>query len=492
MLTICLKIFMTLALINGRISADFFNITNLEADDTSENDSYGVSVAIHGSTIVVGSQYNEETGAAYIWEQGSDGNWTLGDKLVPADLVSEDGFGQVVAIYGETIVVGSENSQNGKGAAYVFSRVEGSWMLTDKLMASDAEEGDYFATSIAIYEKTIVIGASSDNSYKGSVYVYQKQANCWKEVQKLSADDAVAEDYFGTDVGIYHNTIIVGASDVNNEQGAAYIFQLSDGGWIQTNKITGSDGSSDEYFGSFVSIYGDTAAISTPYQSNAQGSVYIFQKTNGNWPSTETQKITAIERANNAQFGSSLAVYENRIVVGNPNHQSGNGMIHIFDKVDGTWTHMGNFTAFGRPLLGYSVALNEDSIISGAPQADNYSGTIYLYRSILPPYVMSDNVYIGAGQPFDFHWFWNNYHDEKNFPLTKIRIVKVGFTLKLGEDLVSHGQEIDVADLDELNYTSDKYNRISSLQWQSFNGYLWSESIAKLEIHYMKSSCETK
>ena len=50
------------------------------------------------------------------------------------------------------------------------------------------------------------------------------------EVAELTASDAASGDQFGFSVAIDGYTIVVGASDDNDEKGSAYVFHTTDGG----------------------------------------------------------------------------------------------------------------------------------------------------------------------------------------------------------------------------------------------------------------------
>lgn len=61
---------------------------------------------------------------------------------------------------------------------------------------------------------TIVIGAYLDQSVgskSGSAFIFKLVNGRWKEKQKLSSMLSASADYFGQDVGIYEDHIVVGA-----------------------------------------------------------------------------------------------------------------------------------------------------------------------------------------------------------------------------------------------------------------------------------------
>ena len=118
------------------------------------------------------------------------------------------------------------------------------------LTASDGEIGDDFGHSVAFNGSTVVVGAWFDdiggNPGQGSAYVFKRQGGVWVEVQKLTASDGAAGDNFGLSVAVSGSTIVVGAwfDDIggNPDPGSAYVFNLQDGHWVETQKLTASDG----------------------------------------------------------------------------------------------------------------------------------------------------------------------------------------------------------------------------------------------------------
>ena len=90
----------------------------------------------------------------------------------------DDNFGVSVDIYNDIAIVGAnldDESGANRGAAYIFRFNGTTWVQEQKLIASDAEDGDQFGTSVAIYDTIAVIGAYGDDVggfNTGSVYVY--------------------------------------------------------------------------------------------------------------------------------------------------------------------------------------------------------------------------------------------------------------------------------------------------------------------------------
>ena len=315
----------------------------LTASDGAAYDLFGLSVSINGDTVVVGSYADDDngssSGSAYVFER-TGGIWTQTAKLKAGDDTAGDYFGRSVSISGDTVVVGAyKDDDNGSnsGSAYVFEKPPGGWAdmtQTAKLKASDGAVSDYFGTSVSISGDTVVVGADCDDDNRrssGSAYVFEKPPGGWADMTqtaKLTASDGAAYDYFGRSVSISGDTVVVGALyDDNNsiaDPGSAYVFEKPPGGWAdmtQTAKLTASDGAADDHFGNSVSISGDTVVVGAQRDDDNgiadAGSAYVFERPPGGWADmTQTAKLKASDGAADDDFGSSVAISGDTVVVG--------------------------------------------------------------------------------------------------------------------------------------------------------------------------------
>ena len=211
-----------------------------------------------------------------------------------------------MSIDGDTVVIGAswdDDMGSSSGSAYVFTRdtagdLASGWTQVEKLTAgTDGAEGDYFGYSVSIDGDTVVIGAYRDDdkgSSSGSAYVFTRGtagdfASGWTQVDKLTAGDGAAGDYFGSSVSIDGDTVVIGAyghDDKGSSSGSAYVFRrvtVGDlaSGWTQVDKPTAGDGAASDYFGSSVSIDGDMMVIGAyghDDEGSKSGSAYVFSK----------------------------------------------------------------------------------------------------------------------------------------------------------------------------------------------------------------------
>ena len=275
---VALAMALALALPDTTEAATFNEVKKLTASDADVFDRFGHSVAVSGDVAVVGAYWEDSggsnAGAAYVYErsQGGVGNWGEVKKLIASDAEAGDFFGSSVAIDGDTAVVGASR----EGAAYVFQRNQGgagNWGEVKKLVASDAQFGDRFGNSVAVSGDIAVVGAFLEDAgglSSGAAYVFHRNqggAGNWGELIKLTASDAQAFNHFGTSVSVTGDTAVVGASREGAggvDGGAAYVFQRDPGGpdhWGEVKRLAASDAQSGDRFGTSVAVSGNNAVV---------------------------------------------------------------------------------------------------------------------------------------------------------------------------------------------------------------------------------------
>jgi len=361
--------------------SDWQQVAKLTADDGSSYDYFGFDVGISGNLIIVGSPYdnispcdtepllceanhfgNKDQGSAYIFSMNNQGEWIQILKLLASDGAKYDNFGMSVHIDGTTAVVGSPNdnveivcnkdvvcsddpsySNRDQGSAYIYTEENQMTFTADavlppvlfetqKITADDGEKYDRFGYAVSIFGQTIVVGAPDDNveivcpdglvceegaygpSYRdqGSAYVFDQPildvVNAdgyflpWIQIQKLVADDGFKYDHFGTSVDIFQQTIVIGSPDDNIhfcedtgddnintgddivcadsfegylDQGSAYVFEKFEiinkdvytFPWQQVQKLIAHDGYAYDYYGFSVAIYDDKILVGSPYDN---------------------------------------------------------------------------------------------------------------------------------------------------------------------------------------------------------------------------------
>jgi FG-GAP repeat/Secretion system C-terminal sorting domain len=304
------------------------------ASDRAAGDGFGVYVDISGSDVVVGAKYEthdanglnsfSQAGSAYIFVR-SGTTWTQQQKIVASDRAANDYFGYVVKISGDYAIVGAPyedhdanglNSLTEAGSAYIFLRSGTTWTQQQKIVASDRAADDYFGGTVAISGDYAIIGAFSEDDDEngantlnnaGSVYTFVRSGTTWTQQQKIVASDRATGDYFGGQVAISGDSLIVSATSDDHDAngintlinaGSAYVFVRNGTNWNQQQKIVASDRSANDLFGRSVAISGHTVIIGTSYEDedvsgqntlSSAGSAYIFEP--GITPSTQASNV---------------------------------------------------------------------------------------------------------------------------------------------------------------------------------------------------------
>lgn len=214
---------------------------------------FGSSAAVRGDVLVVGApEENSAAGAVYVFHRTGT-VWSQVARIQPADALPFDRFGRTVALDGTTIVVGRNDSSDpgpgpepvrifeDQGTAFPeVQRLESAdVMLPDETSRSDfgtrlALRGDVLVVG-APAQSTLFPGASVPLNQSGNTYVYRRIGGVWKFATRLrgSATDAyplASGDTFGGAVATDGATILIGApsdSAISFRAGAAYLFDVS-------------------------------------------------------------------------------------------------------------------------------------------------------------------------------------------------------------------------------------------------------------------------
>jgi len=272
----------------------------LKASNTGSGDRFGQSVSLSGDTLAIaapleasnatGVNGNESNnlapaaGAVYVFSRDVSGQWSKQAYLKASNSEPYDRFGQSLSLFGGTLAIGayfedsgaagingdeSDNSASNSGAGYVFTRDgSGQWSQQAYLKASNAEVGDTFGSSLALFGDLMAIGASGEDgsstgvngdesnnfaSNSGAVYLFARDGTGqWSQQAYLKASNTETRDYFSKGGDIFSgeiwsialslsaDTLVVGAPDedsnsigVNGNQadnsetssGAVYVYR---------------------------------------------------------------------------------------------------------------------------------------------------------------------------------------------------------------------------------------------------------------------------
>jgi len=310
----------------ARAGAGWSEQARLLASDGAPGDFFGSAVSVSGETAAVGAPGDDDrgpkTGAAYVFVRSGSG-WDEQAKLVPAGARGGDGFGEALAVHGDTLLVGAYAAdvaaENG-GSATVFVRDESGWKEQATLLASDAAPGAQFGGAVALFEDTAAVGATHDRHGVGSVYVFERAGSVWTEVARLSPADGSPRDFFGRSVALFEDRLLVGVRDDDDrgpESGSAHVYRRAGAAWEHEAKLLPADGMAGDHFGIAVGLSGTRAVVGARGNDQAgedAGAAYLFARDGGAW--TERGKLLPPGDSAGARFGLSVSASGDALLVG--------------------------------------------------------------------------------------------------------------------------------------------------------------------------------
>ncbi len=395
-------------------------VAEMLASDAATGDAAGYSVAVDGDIAVVGACLDDgagvDSGSAYVFVR-SGSTWVQQAKLTASDAATGDAFGYSVAVDGTTAVIGAyqdDDTGSDSGSAYVFTRTGVTWTQQAKLTASDGAAGDAFGCSVAVSGGSAVVGAylvDGMGADSGSVYTFSRSGTTWTQQAKILPADGAAYDRFGCSVALSGDTAIAGAyldDDGAANAGSAYTFVRSGSVWSQQGKLTASDGAVGDWFGWSVAISGDTAMAGSYLDDDAgsdSGSAYVYARSAGAW--SQQAKLTAADGAAIDHFGWSVALSGDTAMAGahlDDDKGDDSGSAYLYARSGATWSQQAKLTDSGGATydsLGYSVALSDSTIMAGAPGSDagaGDAGAAYVFDGV-PAITTAEDVSVAVAAP---------------------------------------------------------------------------------------------
>lgn len=466
--------------------SEWIQETKLTAADGEPEDILGWSVAIHGDQAIAGSRGDDVkgliSGSAYLFGRTTNG-WVQQAKLTADDGTEGDELGFSVALSRDVAIVGSMYDGVSRGSVYVFRRTGSSWLQQAKVTAPGGLTGHEFGYSAAISGDYLMVGApgegsayffylppegglpplsspcsltppaptatdncgstltgttstvfpvtspgittvtwtytdGSGNSISQNQEIILKDATPpvpdlsvelgWAQAAKLLAADGDEEDYFGSSVSVSGEYAIAGA-ELDGEHGfasgAAYIFKRDGSSWMQQVKLNPNDRAGYEEFGASVSMSGDYVIVGAPGAGFGSGAAYVFHRVGSNW--LQQAKLTATDSLPGNAFGYSVSIDSMHAVVGAMYDQSNGpsaGSVYIFHRSGNNWIPQPKLTpadGVGGDNFGRSVSVSGDYVIAGAPHAESSHGAAYVFQRMGGSWIQQAKLMAPDGMEWD-------------------------------------------------------------------------------------------
>ena len=340
------------------------------------------------------------TSAVYIYVRNGT-EWTLQQTLTrpnDSDNSGAHSFGNSLAISGDTLVVGSPTFRR-PGAppqsAFVFVRNGTQWSLQQELTV-DMPRLENFGATVAISGDTIVVGASEAwlgdiqyGGYEGTAFVFERTDTSWARKQQLTpARGPTKAEYFGSSLSIDGDTIAVGTNAQFYDPGSAYVFVREGTGWAEQRRLTPPDASYFT-FGRSVALSGETLLVGAPHfigHNTKEGAVFVFNRSGTSWQ--QQQILRPSDSRAGDSFGLLLGIHRdtavaNSIFLDTQTWQYEPGAAYVFEREGTTWIQqqklMGDSGA--SDLFGFGLSVSDDRILVGAPWESGAAGAAYFYKT---------------------------------------------------------------------------------------------------------------
>lgn len=308
--------------------------------------------------------------------------------LLGSNAAIADAFGKSVAAEGDVLVIGSPFHTVGaatSGAAYIVRRTQdGAWQEETILLAADRVHLDNFGFAVGYDGTRAIVGAIGHDhapDLGGAAYVFVDDGTGWVEEQELFPTDGNSGDWYGRSVDICDDVAVVGAGfhdSLGADSGAAYVYRRQGSRWNLEQKLTGSDTTRLNQFGFSVAVDRDVIVVGAPFNSTDavnSGRAYVFRfHPSGTW--LQEAILTSPAPAADEWFGLAVDVEGNAVAVGAPRDDDAGvdtGSGFLFRQVAGSWIQEAQLTAVTPVVgdaMGVSVSLRGDRLLVGASHVD--------------------------------------------------------------------------------------------------------------------------
>lgn len=369
------------------LSQNFQEEEKLHSPNRFPGPGYGSSVAISGTTAMVGSPYEDVEGAVFVYEKiGSE--WIEQQKIVGPDVASTaDNFGAALAISGNYAVVGAP-FENGDilGAIYTLERNNsGMWEITQKIdNPGFIDDGSIsFGMSVDIDGDYLIVGSMF------SAHIYERLGSGdWVLANSYRPDeDELTAFGYGWSVGLAGNQAMV-AAYTEEPGGAIYVLErTSDSNWALRQKVVNSaENSSGMGWKLAMDDQYAVATASTGALDDCKGAVFMEKGGDGSWQITQHMNGCDIEQGTGGSFGNAgLAVDGNTVLIGSDANPADGliGLVYVIRKSNGNiWEIEQEITESSlgaADAIGTSIGLDGQHAIIGTPSAGEIINGLQLY-----------------------------------------------------------------------------------------------------------------
>ncbi len=351
---------------NQNFALDKASDQNINLDGLEDKDYFGFDIDI-SKDYAVATLFNLEKTTNFIPFEGktflyqldpnNSNRWRQIKEFVSTSH-NKDAFSQSTAIDNDTLIIGAQlDGSLFEGSVTVFEKNNGgnnNWGLSKVIENPEGSPGDNFGSEVDISNNTLAIAAFADEFMTGSVFVYERDStnsNNWLLASKLKSTSNLQFQNFAVSLSIDGDIIVVGSSNENGRLGAAYVYERNKTNaleWIFTQRLAADIPLGSRQFGNTVAVSNNTIIVGVV---NDAGSLidrvvaYVYEKdpTTNIWQKTEKLSI-----GNDVDFSlgsaSSVAIDNDTIAIGLPLVRQFNdlfGAVYVYNRNNddsGNWS----------------------------------------------------------------------------------------------------------------------------------------------------------
>jgi hypothetical protein len=291
-----------------RTPGGWLGTQELRSPDPEGGHHFGMFVELYGDTALVSDPWDDDlgpfSGSVHVFERAT-GAWVSTQKLLASNGRASNQFGSAIALSQRLAVVVGDRS------AYVFVRTSSGWVENARLTVAGQ---DLPFGSAAVSEDTILLGAPWSDApqfQSGRVFCFERTPSGWVQTQVLVPSDPGFQGHFGASLAIWGDRVLIGSPwlELPTGKGAAYVFERGPSGWVQTAQLFDVNGHYDDWFGESVALWGRRALIGAPYADlgrDTTGAAFLFELTPGGW--TQVRELHARDAVHHERFGHAVAL----------------------------------------------------------------------------------------------------------------------------------------------------------------------------------------
>jgi hypothetical protein len=222
----------------------------------------------------------------------------------------------------------------------------------EKLFAPVGSDFQSFGRDVVVQGDVALITANGDQN-SGRAYAYRRVGGNWTLSQAFKGPDTAQGDFFGFEADMGGNWAVIGSPQndgIGANSGAAYVSFDNGTAFSHVQKIVAVDGAASDQFGWSVAVDGNLMVIGSASDSDdgaSSGSAYVYRQSGGVW--FFEQKLTASTADTADQFGWDVETDGEIILVSSVSDeepgQGETGAVFAFAYFAGAWNEVQRFVA---------------------------------------------------------------------------------------------------------------------------------------------------